>query len=452
MNAHLQSKAKTLQQSSGVVPAGLKQRKSVAWDNRKGMRPRGPLVNYPASKAQSIMPEVSRSSGQPLDSAMRASFQPSFGHDFGRMRVRDEILAPESLNSVVKGQVRNQDAGTAAGAGAGAGTGSAGAGAGTTGAGAGTGAGTGAGGGAGGAGAAGAAGGGGGATGGGGPAAPVVTIGRVRFLNSNDRVAPTKTTTVNVNVSGLAAGGSIAMDVQGSGGANGTATITTGNSLTGSGTVTVRGGNQTDPGNAGNLRIRARSAGAVVGRSRGFTVAAWPANFTTSRIDDINAGGGIGVVAANAWVSDGGTLAQLNETERTERVDLRSRDNPPFTVVGAISAGTGVGTSGFIAGTASPTSDRHSYARANIDTAAVGAGTYTLVYGQNFLMNDRRTGVTNRVVRRSGFTITHRVVVAVAGGVTTATHRTVKRGAGGTVEGRATRAGSGTATSDNHAL
>jgi hypothetical protein len=239
------------------------------------------------------------------------------------------------------------------------------------------------------------------------------------------------------------------MDIEGSGGVNGTATIARGASLSASGTVQVTGGAQTTPGSAGNLRLRARLAGAVIGRSAGFTVAAWPADFTTSRVSDINSGGGVGVAAANAWVSDGDSSnpAELNEVDRTERVDIASRDNPPFTSGSGTSATAG--TSGFIAGTASPTTDRHTYGRANINTGAAGAGTYRLVYRQNFLLTDRRTGVSNRVVQNSGFTITHTVMfLPIVGWL----HMTQKAGAAVTVEGRATTAGSGTATSDIHTL
>jgi hypothetical protein len=254
-----------------------------------------------------------------------------------------------------------------------------------------------------------------------------------------------------VTVTGLPAGGSVDIDVEGSGGGNGTAGVTAGAVLTGSGSVTVRGDNQTAPGNAGKLSLRAKVGGTVVGRSPGFTVAAWPVNFVTSRLADIDTGSAVGVRVQNAWSSDGSALAELDEVERTERVDIRSRDNPPFT------SGTGtsatIGTSGFIAGTASPTTDTHSYSKASISTGGLAAGTYTLVYQQNFLFNDRRTGVANQVVQNSGFTITHTVKILdlpIIG--RSVGHLTVKTGAAVTVEGRATTAGSGTATSEIHIL
>ncbi len=282
-------------------------------------------------------------------------------------------------------------------------------------------------------------------------ATPSATIGAVTFRGSINRIAPTRTAMVPVTVTGLPAGGSATIDVEASGGVNGSATITAGATLATSGDVTVRGGTQTTPGNAGKLKVRATSGGTVIGRSPGFTVAAWPADFTTSRSNDINTGGAVGVAAQNAWVSDGSALAELNEAERTERVDIGSRDNPPFTSGSGTSATAG--TSGFIAGTASPTTDRHSYGKAVIDTSRVVPGAYTLVYRQNFLLNDRRTGTTNVVVQNSGFTITHTVLVMdlpVVGRFVG--HTTVKRGAAVTVEGKAATAGSGTASSDTHVL
>lgn len=299
------------------------------------------------------------------------------------------------------------------------------------------------------------------------PPPPVATIAGVTFRGSSDRIAPTQTATVPVTLTNLPSGGTAAIDVEGSGGANGTARITAGASLSGSGNVTVRGDTQTTPGNAGNLKIRATVGGTVAGRSAGFTVAAWPADFTTSRVNDIDSGGGVGVAASNAWVSDGsGAVSELNETERTERVDIGSRDNPPFTSGAGTS--TTSGTSGFIAGTASPTTDSHSYARASIDTRTLTSGSFTLVYRQNFLMNDRRTGVTGRVVQNCGFTITHTVSFsgpAPSPGPAPGTgsggrsrspgtwhHQTVKAGAAVTVGGIAATAGSGSATSDSHTL
>jgi hypothetical protein len=280
------------------------------------------------------------------------------------------------------------------------------------------------------------------------PPAPAATIGAVTFRGSSNRIAPTRTATVPVTLTNLAAGASATIDVEGSGGANGTATVTAGGTLAGSGNVTVRGDAQTTPGHAGSLMLRATAGGAVIGRSAGFTVAARPADFTISRNADRDTATSVGLRVNIACVSDGsGALAELNECEHTERVDIGSRDNPPFTSEGAISA-TGTGTSHFMAATASPLVDTHGYARANIDKSTLAGGLFNLVYQQNFLLNDRRTGTMGAVVQNSGFTITHSVFYVAPVWF----HRTAKTGAAVTVEGKAATAGSGTATSNLHTL
>ena len=50
--------------------------------------------------APSIVHEVLRSPGQPLDAATRAFFEPRFGHDFGKVRIHTDAQAAESARSV----------------------------------------------------------------------------------------------------------------------------------------------------------------------------------------------------------------------------------------------------------------------------------------------------------------------------------------------------------------
>src|SRR6185437_9490048 len=199
--------------------------------------------------------------------------------------------------------------------------------------------------------------------------APSAVFGKVAFDARADRIPPTKTVNVAVTLTGIPAGQSITVDVEGSGGSNGTATVTGGASLAGSGNVTVKGGTQTAPANTGNLKLRATLGGAVIGRSAGFTVAAWPINFTDTLHGDIDTGGALGLSVNDGWSGDGsGPISELDEVEITERVDLQSRDNPPFTVVGAISAAPAGGhTSGYLPADAL-TTDTHTYARAAINT------------------------------------------------------------------------------------
>jgi hypothetical protein len=51
-------------------------------------------------KAPPIVGEVLRSSGQPLDQATRAFFEPRFGHDFSQVRVHTDARAAESARAV----------------------------------------------------------------------------------------------------------------------------------------------------------------------------------------------------------------------------------------------------------------------------------------------------------------------------------------------------------------
>jgi Domain of unknown function (DUF4157) len=63
---------------------------------RRQARPTGPV----ASEAPPIVHEVLRSSGQPLDAATRAFFEPRFAHDFSRVRVHTGAAAEQSARDV----------------------------------------------------------------------------------------------------------------------------------------------------------------------------------------------------------------------------------------------------------------------------------------------------------------------------------------------------------------
>jgi hypothetical protein len=108
--------------------------------------------------------------------------------------------------------------------------------------------------------------------------------------------------------------GSVMVDVEGSGGANGTATVTVGATPAGSGSVTIRGGIQTTPGNAGNLRLRATVGTAVIGRPPGFTVAAFPINWTDTFAAVVNEPHLLGVTIRDGWSYDGsGSVSELDQ-------------------------------------------------------------------------------------------------------------------------------------------
>lgn len=281
------------------------------------------------------------------------------------------------------------------------------------------------------------------------PPPPSATIGAVAFRGSNHRIAPTRSTNVAVTLNNVPAGGSVTIDVEGSGGANGSASVTAGATLTNSGTATIRGDTQTSPGNARNLRVRAMlAAGGLLGTSPGFTVAAYPITYNSVYSSDINDGTLLGMVVRDDWASDGsGAMSELDEVDISERVDMQSRDNPPFTVPGATSASHG--TSGYIDGD-SPTTDTFQTGKSSIDTSTLGYGVWNRVQGQLSLFQCARTGVADVVMPDSGYRIIQRVYNrSPAPGFR---HRTIHEPAAITVEGRRATAGSGTAESPEHVL
>jgi hypothetical protein len=149
-----------------------------------------------------------------------------------------------------------------------------------------------------------------------------------------DSVPPTKTYDVDVTVSNWAAccaGKQINLSVAGSGGANGTATVSPAQ-ISGNGTftVTVTGGNQTAPGSGGHLKIHAELDGAVKAESAGFSVCAHPINYSDAFASDINAGGVVGVAVQDGWDSDSGTLGDLKQVIPKEIVDEPPPTVPPF--------------------------------------------------------------------------------------------------------------------------
>src|ERR1041385_6120211 len=58
------------------------------------------LATPNSGSVPSIVQEVLRSPGQPLDATTRAFFEPRFGHDFSRVRVHTDARAAESADAV----------------------------------------------------------------------------------------------------------------------------------------------------------------------------------------------------------------------------------------------------------------------------------------------------------------------------------------------------------------
>jgi Domain of unknown function (DUF4157) len=280
-------------------------------------------------------------------------------------------------------------------------------------------------------------------------APPSVTFGKVAADARADRIPPTKSVDVPVTLANIPPGRSVTIDVEGSGAGNGTAALTAGASLAASGKVTLEGGTQTPPGNAGKLKLRAKLGPVAVGRSAGFTVAAYPVNYTDTYLSDIDDGVHLGMMVQDGWSSDGGgAISELDQVEISERVDMQSRDNPPFTVAGATSATSG--TSGYNPANAL-TQDTFQMAKAGIDSTGLSVGWWTRVQGQLCLFKCKRTGVSDVVMPASGYRIIQ-VAYNFSPFAPAWKHKTFHVPATITVEGRTATSGGGTAESPEHDL
>lgn len=95
------------------VPGGVLQRKCACGQHtaaggecaeckkkREGTLQRSAISTAPTSAVPPIVHEVLSSPGQPLDSATRVYMEPRFGHDFSRVRVRNDARAAESARAV----------------------------------------------------------------------------------------------------------------------------------------------------------------------------------------------------------------------------------------------------------------------------------------------------------------------------------------------------------------
>ena len=221
-----------------------------------------------------------------------------------------------------------------------------------------------------------------------------------------DRIPPGVDTPVAVTVSGHHAPlAPVTFSIDGSGAANGTATIdgaATASSVSG-GTLRLRGVTQTAPGSGGNLRLVARHGGALLARSAGFSVAAIPQNFSITFNSELS-GARRGIVVNNHWTSDSGNVADLDEVTRSEQVEYGASSG--------ILAGYSGMNSGFLPAHSPPTTDTHSTGVATwLNKPAAGIGIIgQAVADQVFIFNDRRTGASNIPVTRSGFRLSRMVV------------------------------------------
>ena len=113
MNAPLQAQTKVAPSSPAavsVVPTGLLQRKCACGGSpgvdgecavcRKQRLQRQAGRHADPTSVPSIVHEVLRSSGQPLDPSTRVFMEPRFGHDFGAVRIHTDARAAESAQAV----------------------------------------------------------------------------------------------------------------------------------------------------------------------------------------------------------------------------------------------------------------------------------------------------------------------------------------------------------------
>jgi hypothetical protein len=219
-----------------------------------------------------------------------------------------------------------------------------------------------------------------------------------------DRIPPRVDTPVAVTVGGnTKVGGMVTLSIGGASAANGRATIngSATASVAAGGTVQIRGTTQTTPGNGGNLRLQAHSGGRLLGQSAGFSVAAIPQDYTDTFLNDVADPAKRGIVVQDGWVSDSGTLADLDQVQIAEVVET--------TAATGCYSGVGVNTSPYLPG-ASFTADTHSSA-----VSTIQAGPGTRVADQACKFKDARTGANDIPMRNSGFRLTRVVTVPSPG-------------------------------------
>jgi hypothetical protein len=232
------------------------------------------------------------------------------------------------------------------------------------------------------------------------PAAPAVavTFGRVRAASTPaamtpDRIPPRVNVPIRVSVAHWAPPMlMISISVQGSGGANGSATVD-GRAATNVGTgrnVQLRGTAQTSPGNAGNLQLIATMGPTVVGASNAFSVAAIPENMRLVNRTALT-GARRGFAVRQSWKSDSGVVGDLDQAQISEQVEQVSATG--------IFSGLGSSTSGYIAADTGLLTDTHG----TPTSALTAAGTRRANQTEMFL--DNRTGVADIPMRASGFII-----------------------------------------------
>lgn len=242
-----------------------------------------------------------------------------------------------------------------------------------------------------------------------------------------DRIPPRVTTVAHVDISGLKPGDPpVKLSVAGAGGGNGTVTIdgSATKSLSASADVNLMGVAQTDSGKGGALRLAAKRGGSELATSGGFSVSSIPQNYTDTFVRLVT-GAKRGVVVQDGWESDSGVVADLNETEIAEQVEV--------TAATGCFAGLGKINSGYLPGDKF-SKDTHSSAVAALTKPG------NKVAAQTCMFKDKRAGSTDIPMTKSGYTIVRDVSAKDAGGLS---FHITKNGAATTANGVTSGAGSG---------
>lgn len=275
---------------------------------------------------------------------------------------------------------------------------------------------------------------------------PNVVIGNVNATTTPagtpNRIPPRVNTQVNVTINNWHPPMNfVTFSIEGAGGGNGTATINGGatHQTSSSGILNLRGGTQTSPGNAGNLRLVAHLGSTRLAASNTFTVSSIGLNWTMGLDSIINTGSRWGMRVRDSWQSDSGNVADLDQLDISEQVQY--------------SPGTGVFSgiplnptnSGYLPGNRFTTDD-HTLGPVNTLKSLKGSG--EIIAHQVSIQWDKRTGTKNMSFANSGYEISKRI--AYNSGTTTLT--TNKTGANTTANTYSSNAGQGTATDGGQVL
>jgi hypothetical protein len=217
-------------------------------------------------------------------------------------------------------------------------------------------------------------------------------------LMAVDRIPPRVGVAVPITLAGWSIPTApVEVSVENSGGGNGTCTLdgapTT--TLVGTGgSPTLVGVDQTDAGKGANLRVAVKLGGTVLATSNPFAVAAIPQNYNEAKAGEAS-GARRGLVVQDSWESDSGVVADLNETEISERVEETSASG--------VLAGLIPKNSGYLAGDKF-TQDTHS------TPASILTGPGERIVAQTCMFKDHRTGAADIPMTNSGYTLARLVL------------------------------------------